>query len=140
MKYKIYKLLLACCLLLGLNLLHGQNVISCVPSSATPGSTITVTITGANVDFTSGTTAAAELRTPNGSSLYSTQLTVISPTVVSADFTFPGSALLGDYDLRVVATAYNWVPGLFSVVGGLPGTTGMVSGHVHFDENANCVE
>jgi uncharacterized repeat protein (TIGR01451 family) len=136
---RICLLLLAC---FSLTRLHAQSptLVSCTPSYTTPGSNITVTITGANLDFMSGTTVAAEMRSPSGATYSSTNLNVVSSTVVSADFSIPGNAVLGDYDLRVQFTMGTYVPGLFSVVAGAPNAVGAIAGHLFFDANANCVQ
>lgn len=135
------RLIISCLFLLSTtSLLFGQAVSSCVPSSSTPGSTVTVSISGANVDFNSATTYAVELRDPLGSVTQHYSPTVFSSNHLNVDLNIPGNAVLGNYDIRVQGTALTWVPGLFSVVSGPPNAVGTISGHVFDDENGNCVQ
>lgn len=129
-----------CLLLFSFFSLQAQIVTTCSPSTSTPGSNVTVSLSGTNINFNSATSYAVELRAPNGTVLTSGLPTVFSATALTADFNIPSNAQLGSYDVRVQSTVPTWSPGLFSIIAGAPNSVGSVSGHVYFDENTNCVQ
>ena len=136
--FKVF--LSALMLLLAFSTLQAQTITTCSPATSTPGSNLTVSLTGTNINFNSATSYAVELRAPNGTILSSNVPNIISNTALTADFSIPSNAQLGNYDIRVQSTVQTWAPGLFALIAGAPNSVGSVSGHIFYDENSNCTQ
>ena len=117
--------------LLGIVALFGQTISSVFPDSTYQGNTVTVTITGAGVNFNSST-GASQVRLTGPGNINSTAVSIISNTVITAQFNISPIANPGIYTMEV-PNYTNSVPGIFEV-GGIPPSqqTYLVKGKVYF--------
>jgi PKD repeat protein len=75
-------------------------IVSVAPSSAITGQTLTVTVTGQYTNFSQGTSTANVWFNQGTSTLiYPNNVTVLSDTAISANFTIPTNAISGSYDV-----------------------------------------
>ena len=92
-------------------------LISIIPNHALQGESFLATITGSNTNF-SGTPAVSLAFSNNpGETINATSVTVVSPTVLHAQFTIPVSASTGLWDVHVNALA---LPDAFTVIEVIP--------------------
>ena len=117
--------------------LSAQSIQSCVPNTSPPGNTVTVTITGTNVDFNSGTPLVA-LEPAVGPTIYSNVFTPLSATTMEATFNIPLTATLGDYAMEIGFGMVPSTPAVFSVLNA--SNLGTISGRIFHDVDENCVK
>lgn len=92
-------------------------IVSISPDQAVQGASFLATITGSNTNFSGSPSVSLSFSNNPDEIITATSVTVISPTVLNAQFTIPGSASLGLWDVNVNTLVLN---NGFTVVEAIP--------------------
>jgi hypothetical protein len=78
-----------------------KKLVSVAPATAKPGQTLAVTITGLNTHFNQASSSISFSQASSSTTINSGTITKINDTSISASFTIPANASLGNYDVNL---------------------------------------
>ncbi len=109
-------------------------LVSISPNQALQGASFMATITGSNTNFNGSPSVSLTYSNNPGEVINATSVTVISPTVLHAQFTIPGSASAGLWNLHVNSLT---LPNSFTVIEVVPAITFMTPNIAHQGDSFN---